>query len=374
VDVETIGRFVIGVAGLLFGAKLLVQGAAKLAVTVGVPPLVIGLTVVAFGTGAPELAVTLRAAWSGDPSQADLGVGNVVGSNIANILLVLGCSALATPLFVRSRLVGWDVPVMIVASIAVLVLGRDGSLGRIDGAILFSGIVLYTVASVVHGRRVTAKERAALAELEEVPDRPATGPGQVALQFFWIVVGLAILIFGADLLVQAATTIARALGVSQLVIGLTVVAVGTSLPEAATSIIAGLKGEREMALGNAVGSNIFNIFAVLGIAGLAAPQGVPVSRAAWNFDIPVMIAVAVACLPVVFTGARIARAEGLLFLGYYLAYLAYLYLKHGEHDLLEEFSTVMLLFVLPLTVLALGIAVVRAVRTGRNTHAIRSRR
>ncbi|WP_152051483.1 calcium/sodium antiporter [Tautonia marina] len=367
-----VGQFLLGVVGLIFGARFLVQGAARLAVTVGVSPLVIGLTVVAFGTGAPELAVTLRAAWSGDPSMADLGVGNVVGSNIANVLVVLGLSALVTPLVVRSRLVGWDVPVMIVASVALLVLGHDGRLSRVDGAILFAGILLYTIASIYHGRRVTARERAALAELDEVPERPATGPGQIALQFFFIVFGLSILVVGADLLVQAATAIAKSLGVSELVIGLTVVAIGTSLPEMATSIIAGLKGEREMALGNAVGSNIFNIFAVLGAAGLAAPEGVPVSRAALNFDIPVMIAVALTCLPVVYTGARIARREGLLFLGYYVAYLAYLYLKQGEHSLLEEFSTVMLLFVLPLTVLALGVSVVSAVRSGRTTHAIRS--
>ncbi|WP_206352179.1 calcium/sodium antiporter [Tautonia rosea] len=369
-----IGQFLLGVVGLIFGAKFLVQGAARLAVTVGVSPLVIGLTVVAFGTGSPELAVTLRAAWSGDPSLADLGVGNVVGSNIANVLVVLGFSALITPLVVRSRLVGWDVPVMIVASVAILLLGRDGQLSRSDGAILFSGILLYTVASIYHGRWVTARERAASGGVGEVPDRPATGPGQIALQFFWIVFGLTILVIGADLLVQAATAIAKGLGVSELIIGLTVVAIGTSLPEMATSLIAALKGEREMALGNAVGSNIFNIFAVLGLASLVAPDGVSVSRAALNFDIPVMIAVAVSCLPVVFTGARIARREGLLFLGYYVAYLAYLYLKQGQHSLLEEFSTVMLLFVLPLTVLALGVSVVSAVRSGRTTHAIRSKK
>ncbi|QDV34496.1 calcium/sodium antiporter [Tautonia plasticadhaerens] len=369
VDLETVVRFVLGVVALILGARLLVQGAARLAATVGVPPLVIGLTVVAFGTGAPELAVTLRAALSESPGGADLGVGNVVGSNIANILLVLGASAMLTPLVVRRRLVGWDVPVMIAASALVLGLGWDGSLSRTDGAILFSGIVVYTVASIVQGRRAMARERAEQAEVlaaEGVPATPAAGPGQVLLQFVLIGVGLAILVVGADQLVQAARTFALAMGVSELVIGLTVVAVGTSLPEAATSIIAGLRGERDIALGNAVGSNIFNILAVLGLAGLITPGGVPVSSQALRFDIPVMIAVAVACLPVVFTGARIARWEGVLFLAYYGIYTGFLYLRSEQHELIEEFSLVMVAFVLPLTILGLGLTVAWAVRSDRS--------
>lgn len=376
VDLETVVRFVLGVVGLILGARLLVQGSAKLAATVGVPPLVIGLTVVAFGTGSPELAVTLRAAWSGAPGDADLGVGNVVGSNIANILLVLGASAMLTPLVVRRRLVGWDVPVMIAASVLVLALGWDGSLSRTDGAVLFSGIVVYTVASIVQGRRVMARERAEQAEAiaaEGLPSTPATGAGQVALQFVLIVAGLAILVVGADQLVQAARTFARAMGVSELVIGLTVVALGTSLPEAATSIIAGLRGEREIALGNAVGSNIFNILAVLGLAGLSMPEGVPVSSQALRFDIPVMIAVAVACLPVVFTGARIARWEGALFLAYYFIYTGFLYLRSEQHELMEEFSLVMVAFVLPLTILGLGLTVLHALQSGRTTGKIQGR-
>ncbi|RUL87481.1 calcium/sodium antiporter [Tautonia sociabilis] len=368
VDAVTVGRFVLGVVGLILGARLLVQGASRLAATIGISPLVIGLTVVAFGTGSPELAVTLRAAWSGDPGAADIGVGNVVGSNIANILLVLGVSAVLTPLVVRRRLVGWDVPVMIVASGLLLVLGWDGTISRLDGAIMFGGILIYTVASILQGRRATARERAAAASdirAEGLPAVPASGAGQVLLQFVLIAVGLVILVVGADQLVAAARTIASALGVSELVIGLTVVAVGTSLPEAATSIIAGLRGERDIALGNAVGSNLFNILAVLGLAGLVTPEGLPVSAQARSFDIPVMIAVAVACLPVVFTGARITRWEGLLFVLYYAAYTAFLYLRSEQHALLTPFNAVMLAFVLPLTVLGLGLTVLGALRSRR---------
>ena len=373
-DAMTVGQFLIGALGLILGARLLVQGAATLAATLGIAPLVIGLTVVAFGTGAPELAVTLRAALSEDPGQADIGVGNVVGSNIANILLVLGASALVTPLAVRVRLVRWDVPVMIAVSGLLLGLGWDGSLDRTDGAILFGGIVLYTLVSLISGRRSTINERAAEAEVrasEEVPTKPAKGAGRVLLQFVLLAAGLAILVVSADQLVQAATKIAQDFGVSELVIGLTVVALGTSLPEAATSIIAGLKGERDIALGNALGSNIFNITAVLGIAGLATHGGVPVAAEARSFDLPIMIAVAVAVLPIVFTGGRINRWEGLLFLGYYAAYIAYLYLKVEQHALVPQFHAVMLAFVLPLTVFGLGAAVFRALRTGRTTQPAR---
>ena len=370
-DLLTAGQFVGGVVALIVGARMLVHGAAKLAVTIGVPPLVIGLTVVAFGTGSPELAVTLRASLTGDPGQADIGVGNVVGSNIANILFVLGLSALITPLAVRARLVRWDVPVMIGVSALLMGLAWDGQLSRVDGAILFGGIVLYTVVSVVAGRRSSAREKqAAVAAGEEIPEEPAHGPGQVILQVVLIAAGLAILVVGADQLVQAATKIAAAFGVSQLVIGLTVVAIGTSLPEAATSLVAGIRGERDIALGNAVGSNIFNILAVLGISGLLAPEGVSVAPGAISFDMPVMIAVAVACLPVVFTGGKIARWEGLLFLGYYAAYIGYLFVSHTHESLIPEFNAVMLAFVIPLTVLGLGLAVARAVKTGRTTRAL----
>ena len=373
-DAMTVGQFLVGVVGLVLGARLLVQGAATLAATLGISPLVIGLTVVAFGTGAPELAVTLRAALSGDPGQADIGVGNVVGSNIANILLVLGASALVTPLAVRVRLVRWDVPVMIAVSALLLGLGWDGALDRTDGAILFGGIVFYTLVSLVSGRRSTAPERAAEAEAavsEEIPTKPAKGFGRVLLQFVLIAAGLALLVFSAGQLVEAATVIARLFRVSELVIGLTVVAFGTSLPEAATSIIAGLKGQRDIALGNVLGSNIFNITAVLGIAGLATPGGVPVAVEARSFDIPIMIAVAVAVLPVIFTGGRITRWEGLLFLAYYAAYIAYLYLKAEQQEFVPQFHAVMLAFVLPLTVFGLGVAVLRALRTGKATRPAR---
>ena len=370
-ELLTAGQFVAGLVGLVVGARMLVAGASKLAVTIGVPPLVIGLTVVAFGTGAPELAVTLRAALTGD---ADLGVGNVVGSNIANILLVIGLSALITPLAVRTQLVRWDVPVMIVVSGLLLGLGWDGRLDRVDGGILFGGIVLYMLVSIVIGRRQEARNRTlAGPELEgEIPKEPARGAGQVVLQLLLIAVGLVLLVGGAELLVRAAVVMAKALGVGELVIGTTIVAVGTSLPEAATSVVAGLKGERDLALGNAVGSNIFNILAVLGIAGLASAEPVAVNPEARAFAIPVMIAVAVVTLPVVFTGGRIARWEGGVFLLYFAAFNAYLFLEASGHALLPEFRWAMLVFVIPLTALGLVLAVVRAVRSGRTTQALQS--
>jgi len=367
VDVITIVVFLAGLSGLLLGARLLVQGAARLALTLGISPIVIGLTVVAFGTGSPELAVTAGAAITGNPG---LALGNVVGSNIANILMVVGFTSVIMPLTVRVRLVRWDVPVMIAVSFLLLALGWDGNLDRLDGLIFFCGIVAYLVISIVTGRSRVPDEVARKELEQEVKAEPVRGARALAGQIALILVGLALLVVGARALVQSSISIAEALGVSDLIIGLTVVAIGTSLPEAATSVVAAMKGEREMALGNAVGSNIFNILAVLGVAGLVSPDGVPVSNGALRFDIPVMIAVAIACLPVVFTGARISRGEGALFLGYYIAYLVYLFLVSTKHDQRELFDVVMLVFVIPLTVIGLGLTVIHAVRTGRTTVSV----
>jgi cation:H+ antiporter len=320
---------------------------------VGVSPLVIGLTVVAFGTSAPELAVSLQASLDG---QADIALGNVVGSNIANVLLILGISALIVPLVVSEQLVRLDVPLMIAASLLLLLFALDGSIGRWDGALFFGGIVAYTGFLVRQSRRETAAISAAA---EAAPD---AGTGQVGwlANTLLILAGLALLVLGSRWLVNGAVQVATLLGVSQLVIGLTVVAVGTSLPEIATSVLASLRGERDIAVGNVVGSNLFNILSVLGISAMVAPSGIPVARAALTFDIPVMIAVAVACLPIFFTGHLIARWEGAVFLAYYMIYTLYLVLNSTNHDALPAFSSAMLLFILPITAVTLGILAARA--------------
>jgi len=351
-----------GLVILVFGAELLVRGAARLAAGLGIPALVIGLTVVAFGTSAPELAVSIKSAFEG---QADIALGNVVGSNIFNVLFILGLAALITPLVVSQQLVRLDVPLMIAVSVLVLLLGLDGHLGRLDGALLFGGLIGYTLFLVRQSRRESAAVQAEYAQEYGTPGRLTVAQWLVNLAL--VLAGLALLVAGSRWLVDGAVAIARQFGVSELIIGLTIVAAGTSLPEVATSVVASLRGERDIAVGNVVGSNLFNLMSVLGLTSLIAPHGISVPAAALQFDIPVMIAVALACLPVFFTGHLIARWEGALFLGYYLAYMLYLILTVTRNGALPLFSAAMIWFVIPLTVLTLVVVTLRALaqrRTG----------
>jgi cation:H+ antiporter len=348
--------FVVGGALLIAGAELLVRAAARLAVAAGISPLVVGLTVVAFGTSSPELAVTVGASLSG---QSDVALGNIVGSNICNGLFILGASALIAPLMVSQQLVRLEVPIMIGASMAVFLLALDGLISRTDGLLLFMSIVAYTVFAVRRSRRETA---AVQAKYDGEFASPAARSGKWILDLVQIAVGLALLVLGAHWLVGAAVALAAALGVSELVIGLTVVAIGTSLPEIATSILASIRGERDIAVGNIVGSNLFNLLTVLGLGSLAAPTGIAVPPGALSFDIPVMIASSVAALPIFFTGYKIARWEGAVFLAYYCAYTAYLLFDATEHPALPAYSSAMLYFVLPLTGLTLAGLAMRAVR------------
>lgn len=345
-DPVTAVLFVIGLALLLLGADTLVKGAADLAVAAGISPLVVGLTVVAFGTSAPEAAVSVQSTLSG---QGDLALGNVVGSNILNILLILGLSAVVTPLVVSRQLLRFDVPVMIGVSFLPLLFGLDGRIGRLEGAVLFGGVLSYTAFLIVQSRRARVEGLARVAT-EDVPEASKRG---VLPNLGLILLGLFMLVLGSRWLVGGAVQLATLLGVNELVIGLTVVAAGTSLPEVATSILAGLRGQRDIAVGNVVGSNTFNVLFVLGSAGLAAPEGVPVLPAALTFDLPVMIAVAMACLPIFFTGYLISRWEGILFLTYYAAYTSFLVLDATKHGALPVFSEAMIYFVLPLTAVSL---------------------
>ncbi len=349
----TVVLFVVGLGLLVLGADWLVKGASRLAAAFGISPLVIGLTVVAYGTSAPELAVSVKAAWAGQP---DLALGNVVGSNIFNVLLILGVSATIVPLVVSSQLIRIDVPIMIGVSALTLLLAGDGSIGRLDGAILFAGAIAYTAFQVVQSRKESA---AVVAEYgREFGHKRSSTVTNLA----FVGAGLALLVLGSRWLVAGAVAFAQALGVSELVIGLTVVAAGTSLPEVATSILATIRGERDIAVGNVIGSNLFNLLSVLGLSSLVSPAGLPAPAALLRFDLPVMVAVAVACLPIFATGALIARWEGALFLFYYVAYTAYLVLDAQQHDALPAFSAVMEGFVLPLTAVTLAVVAWRSWR------------
>lgn len=336
--------FLAGLGLLIIGAEILVRGASRLAISFGISPLVVGLTVVAFGTSSPELAVSVNAALD---DQAGIAIGNVVGSNIFNVLFILGLAALITPLVVAQQLIRLDVPLMIVVSVLVLLMSLDGKLTRFEGLFLFSGLIVYTVFLIYQSRR---EKQAIAAEYDQAIPAPTNR--------WWIDIllvggGLALLVLGSNWLVDAAVTIARQFGVSDLVIGLTIIAAGTSMPEVVTSVVASLRGQRDIAVGNVIGSNLFNLMGVLGLTSLIAPSGIAVAASAIQFDIPVMVAVAVACLPIFFSGHLIARWEGGLFFGFYIAYTTYLIMAAFQHAALEVYSNAMLWFVLPLTAITL---------------------
>ncbi len=352
----TFAYLITGLVLLVGGAEALVRGASRLAARFGISPLIIGLTVVAFGTSAPETAVSVQASLNGS---GDIAVGNVIGSNIANILLILGLSALVAPLVVSRQLVRLDVPVMIGAGLMTFALAWNGSISRLDGIVLLMLLVLYTAFLVI-----ASKNEKKRVQTDEFAD--AYGVEGAAKPFGWLVqlllvlVGLGLLVFGSNLLIEGAVALARALGLSELVIGLTVIAVGTSMPELATSLLAVYRGERDIAVGNVVGSCIFNLLLVLGAGAVVSSDGLSISPNALAFDIPVMLAVFAACLPIFFSGYRINRWEGTLFFGYYLAYTLYLVMFSTGLPAISLLRHAMTWYVLPLTAVTLLVIFLRA--------------
>jgi cation:H+ antiporter len=351
IAVSIIGGLVILVAG----AEFLVRGASRLAAALGISPLVIGLTVVAFGTSAPELAINMQSAFLGE---ADIALGNVVGSNIFNILVILGISALIVPLVVHQQLIQLDIPIMIGISVAVYVMSLDGRLDRLDGLLLASALALYLYVVYKRSRQESKDIQEEYAHEFGIQEKQTSR--NIFLDLGMMVGGLAMLVFGARWLVDGAVAVALYFNVSELVIGLTLVAAGTSLPEVATSVVAALRNERDIAVGNAVGSNIFNLLSVLGLTSLIAPNGIPVPDVVLRFDLPVMIAVALATLPIAFTGKEIARWEGGLFFAYYIAYTAFILIETLEHHTYRQiYLPAMLWFVVPLTLITLVVTVIQ---------------
>lgn len=299
---------VAGVALLYFGGEALVGGAARLALRTGLPPLAVGLTVVAFGTSSPELAVSVQAALDG---LGDVALGNVIGSNICNVALILGIAALIRPLSVHLQVIKIDVPIMIAVSALLWLVLRDAAISRLEGALLFAGIIVYTWMNL----RQAARE-----PVGDIDLGPGTHQGgSLGRDALWIVGGLAALVLGARWFVAGAIEVAAAAGLSQAFIALTVVAVGTSLPELTTSVLAALRGEQDIAVGNVVGSNVFNILGILGASALVRPLA---AVGVGNFDLLVMIGVALLALPLLMTGSRLSRAEGAVLLACYAAYVA----------------------------------------------------
>jgi cation:H+ antiporter len=343
-DLLTLVLFILGLALLISGGELLVRGASRLAALLGVSPLVIGLTVVAFGTSAPEAAVSIQSALRGEPG---LVIGNVVGSNIFNVLVILGATAVVAPVLVPPRLLRLDAPLMVGVSLLVYFMALSGRFSHWEGVLLLATIIAYTGFLILQSRR--RPDPLVAAQDIDLQDVVAHGLGVWLINVLFVVSGLLLLVVGSRWLVDGAVAFAQALGVSELIIGLTVVAAGTSLPEVAASLVAALRGHREIAVGNAVGSNLFNLLLVLGASSLLSLHGIEVPPPALAFDLPVMVAVAALCLPIFYTHSLISRWEGLLLLAYYAAYTGYVILRATEHSLLQPFTTAVLLVMLPVS-------------------------
>lgn len=315
--------FLGGLVILVLGADLLLRGATRIATLLGISPIVIGLTVVSVGTSAPELAVGLAAVHEG---RGSLAVGNIAGTNIVNILLILGLSAAIRPLPTRSLSVRLDLPVMIAAAVALFVMAIDGVLTRAEGLGLLLGAAIYTVALVQLSRQESAATRlefrdALAAQAPSVVNMP-TGAKAWTWNGVLLLAGMALAVLGAELLVAGAVDLAKAYGVSDAFIGLTIVAIGTSAPELVTTLISTLRNDRDVAIGNLIGSSIYNVLVILGLTLVAAPAGgVDVSREVLRIDLPLAALVAIVCLPVFRSDRLVSRREGV---GFVLAYLAYL--------------------------------------------------
>lgn len=316
---SAIALLLVGIGLLIGGAELVLRSGTRIAERLGIPPLVIGLTIVALGTSAPELAVGIDAALAGAGS---LAVGNIAGTNTVNLLLVLGLSAAIRPIDLDDRTLRLDLPVMVVAASGMLLMSWDGRLSRVDGAVLVVAAVVHTVVLVRSTRR---QGDAVRAEFEAEFGGPVEGGGRsMAVELSVLLAGIVIVVVGADLLVGAAEDLARSLGVSDAVIGLTVVAIGTSAPELVTMIVATVRDERDIAIGNILGSSTYNVVAILGLTALVPSGGIEVEERLASVDIPVMVLAALACIPVFVSGRRVSRHEGALFVGSYLLYLGLL--------------------------------------------------
>lgn len=292
-----------GLIGLFLGGEALVRGSVGIARRLSISPLVIGLTVVGFGTSTPELLVSLQAALRGTP---DIAIGNIVGSNIANVLLILGLTAIVWPISVSADPLRRDTAFMIASVLLLVPLFALGEIGRAAGLVLVTGLIAYLAWTILKSRQ----------EATGVADVAA--PTSVALALLWIAFGLTALLFGARFLVDGSVSVARDFGVSEAFIGLTIVAVGTSLPELATSLIAAFRRQSDIAIGNILGSNIFNVLGILGATALVAP--IPIAARFLTFDLPVMIAVSCALAALLLTRPQISRAVGAMML---LAYGTY---------------------------------------------------
>lgn len=317
--------FVTGLAVLIYAAELVVRGGSQLALSLGIRPLILGITVVAIGTSTPELAVGLTAASSGS---GGIAVGNIAGTNMVNLLLILGLSALIRPLPLHLQTLKLDLPMMLVATLLMTALAWDGLLSRMDGAIMLTVAIIYTYALLRISRRESQRVRQEFRE-EYGADAIAKQLSQAenrSIQLGILLAGIALSVLGAHWLVSGAVDLARSFGWSESIIGLTIVAIGTSAPELVTTMYGTWKNERDVAIGNLMGSSIYNILAILGFICLIPSQSIVVERDLLTFDIPLLAGLMLICIPVFVSGSRISRPEGGIFVCLYLGYLSWLLL------------------------------------------------
>jgi cation:H+ antiporter len=313
-----------GLAAMIVGAEFLVRGGSRIALRLSIPPIMVGLTVVSLGTSAPELAIGIESARTGD---AALAVGNIVGTNVVNLLLIFGGSAAIRAIALGMQTLRVDLPAIAGASVLLLLMVRDGRLTAAEGGLLFAYGVAYTVLIVWLSRRESA---AAAAEFDEgfARHRDDRSLYHLVRDIIWLVGGIVVVVIGADLLVDGAVDLARNLGVSEALIGLTVVAIGTSAPELVTTLVSTVRGNRDIAIGNLLGSSVYNIALILGATMIVAPAAIEVPSEVVRVDVPVMTATALLCIPLFVSGRRVSRVEGAILVACYLGYLGYLILGH----------------------------------------------
>lgn len=314
----------LGLVALIAGAELVTRGGARFAARMGVPPIVIGLTIVAVGTSAPELAVGIESALRGRGSFA---IANIAGTNIVNLLLILGLSALLQPLAISLRTLRFDLPVMAAAALVLAFMAWDGWLTRMEGAVMVAAALIYTTAVVSLSRHESFTTKVEFA-LEYKPARRLRPGQETVLSGAALLAGIGIIVIGSDWLVDGAVSLARAWGVSDALIALTIVAIGTSAPELVTTVVGTLRNDRDIAIGNLLGSSIYNVLVILGITCTVPSAGLEVAPHLIYIDIPLMTLVTLVCVPVFASGRQVSRLEGGLFVGAYLTYLAYLIFTH----------------------------------------------
>ncbi len=351
--------FILGLALLLGGAELFVMSALGLAKLTGGSRLLIGMTIVAFGTSAPELAIGVIGVLE---QHADIGLGNIIGSNIFNILFVLGLASLISPLYVDLRVILRDIPILFGISVTFFLMTLDHAIHNYEAIILFAILAGYFVYLF---RYSSERSNVIAPELKEPEAEPFTAM-MLAKKSVFILIAIAMLTIGSHWLVSGTARIAANFGISELVISLTLVALGTSLPEIATSVVAVRKKEYEMLFGNIIGSCIFNIIAVPVAMALLYSEPLSIDSEIINLDLPVMMVSVIACLPIFISDRRMSRFEGILFLVYYFAYIFVLYLKEFSGSILTEYKTIILTLIVPMTAITLVVVTYRAIRYRRD--------